>query len=46
MKKLIALIAVIMLAALDHCAFAQKNSTDDYNLRKAYEVLREKNDEE
>lgn len=44
MKRILTLIAVFLLAALGNNAFAQKNSTDDYNLRKAYEVLKENND--
>lgn len=43
MSKVLTLIAVFMLAAMGCNAFAQKNSTDDYNLRKAYEVLKENN---
>ena len=46
MKRILSLIAVYLLAVLGNCAFAQKKSTDDYNLKKAYEVLREKNDED
>lgn len=44
MKRFLTLIAVFLLAALGSNVFAQKNSTDDYNLRKAYEVLKENND--
>ena len=44
MKRILTLIAVFLLAALGSNVFAQKNSTDDYNLRKAYEVLKENND--
>ena len=44
MKRFLTLIAVFLLAALGSNVFAQKNSTDDYNLRKAYEVLKDNND--
>lgn len=44
MKRFITLIAVLVMTALGNNVFAQKNSTDDYNLRKAYEVLKENND--
>mgnify|MGYP001348929894 CR=1 FL=1 len=46
MKKVFTLIAAFMLAALGSNAFAQKNSMDDYNLRKAYEVLKKNNDKD
>ena len=39
MKRFITLIAVLVMTALGNNVFAQKNSTDDYNLRKAYEVV-------
>ena len=44
MKRFLTLIAVFLLAALGSNVFAQKNRPDDYNLRKAYEVLKENND--
>ena len=44
MNRFLTLIAVFLLASLGSNVFAQKNSTDDYNLRKAYEVLKENND--
>lgn len=44
MKRFLTLIAVFLLAALESNVFAQKNSMDNYNLRKAYEVLKENND--
>ena len=44
MNRFLTLIAVFLLASLGSIVFAQKNSTDDYNLRKAYEVLKENND--
>lgn len=46
MKKVFTLFAALIIAAVGNTAFAQKNSTDDYNLRKAYEVLQENNDRE
>ena len=44
MKRILTLIAVFLLAALGSNVFAQKNSTVDYNLLKAYEALKENND--
>ena len=45
MKKIIAIISALLLT-LSFCdAFAQKNTTNDYNLKKAYEVLNEEKDE-
>lgn len=46
MKKIVALLTVTLLTVLSVNAYAQKNKTDnDYNLKKAYEVLQEENDE-
>lgn len=44
MKRIITMIAVVFMTALGWNLYAQKNSTDDYNLRKAYEVLSKDND--
>lgn len=45
MKRFLTLLSAILLTVLGGEAFAQKNkSENDYNLRKAYEVLREEND--
>ena len=46
MKKIVTLLTVTLLTVLSVNAYAQKNKTDnDYNLKKAYEVLQEENDE-
>ena len=46
MKRVLTLLAAILLTVLSDNAFAQKNkSENDYNLKKAYEVLKEENDE-
>lgn len=46
MKRFFAIVSVLTLILLCGKAFAQKNKTDnDYNLQKAYEVLREEGDE-
>lgn len=46
MKRIVTLLAAIVLAILSTNAYAQKNKTeDDYNLKKAYEVLNEEQDE-
>ena len=46
MKKIITILTAILLAALSVNVYAQKNKTDnDYNLKKAYEVLQEEKDE-
>ena len=46
MKKIVPLLTVTLLTVLSVNAYAQKNKTDnDYNLKKAYEVLQEENDE-
>ncbi len=46
MKKIVTLLSVTLLTVLSVNAYAQKNKTDnDYNLKKAYEVLQEENDE-
>lgn len=40
MKKIVTLLTVTLLTVLSVNAYAQKNKTDnDYNLKKAYEVL-------
>lgn len=44
MKRIITMIAVVFMTALGWNLYAQKNSTDDYNLRKAYEALSKDND--
>lgn len=44
MKRFLTLIVVFLLAALESNVFAQKNSMDNYKLRKAYEVLKKNND--
>lgn len=46
MKKIVTPLTVTLLTVLSVNAYAQKNKTDnDYNLKKAYEVLQEENDE-
>lgn len=46
MKKIVTLLTVTLLTVLSVNVYAQKNITDnDYNLKKAYEVLQEENDE-
>lgn len=46
MKKIVTLLTVTLLTVLSVNVYAQKNKTDnDYNLKKAYEVLQEENDE-
>lgn len=45
MKHLLTVISAIMLVLYCGNAFAQKSSTNDYNLKKAYEVLQEEKDE-
>ena len=46
MKRTFAILSALMLTLLCGQAYAQKNKTDnDYNLRKAYEVLNEEKDE-
>ena len=45
MKRIITLLSAILLTFSGASLYAQKTNTDnDYNLRKAYEVLRENND--
>lgn len=45
MKKLISLLSALLLTVTSVSLYAQKTNTgNDYNLRKAYEVLRENND--
>ena len=46
MKRFFSLLAVFMLTVLGNNAFAQKKSTNDYNLQKAYEVLQEQKDKD
>ena len=46
MKRILTLMVAILLAAMSVNAYAQKNNTpNDYNLKKAYEVLNEEKDE-
>lgn len=46
MKHILNLLAALMLATLSVNVYAQKNKTEnDYNLKKAYEVLNEEKDE-
>ena len=46
MKNIVTLLAITLMTILSVDAYAQKNKTDnDYNLKKAYEVLQEENDE-
>lgn len=45
MKQFLTIISAIMLSLFCGNAFAQKSTTDDYNLKKAYEVLNEEKDE-
>lgn len=46
MKRLFSIFAAILLTALSVNVYAQKNKTEnDYNLKKAYEVLNEEKDE-
>lgn len=45
MKQFLTIISAIMLSLFYGNAFAQKSTTDDYNLKKAYEVLNEEKDE-
>lgn len=45
MKQFLTIISAIMLSLFCGTAFAQKSTTDDYNLKKAYEVLNEEKDE-
>ena len=46
MKRIFTLLAAIMLTTLSVNVYAQKNKTEnEYNLKKAYEVLSEENDE-
>ena len=45
MKKIITILSAILLTLACGNVYAQKNSTNDYNLKKAYEVLNEENDE-
>lgn len=39
MKMIIAIISALMLTLFCCNVYAQKNSTSDFNLKKAYEVL-------
>ena len=46
MKRILTLLSAILLTVLSGNVYAQKNNTDnDYNLKKAYEVLNEEKDE-
>ena len=46
MKKTITLLAALLLTLLSGNVYAQKKADNDYNLKKAYEVLNEEKDEE
>lgn len=46
MKRIFTLLSIIILSFVGCNVYAQKNNTEnDYNLKKAYEVLNEENDE-
>jgi len=46
MKKITVILSAILLTVLSGNVYAQKNKTEnDYNLKKAYEVLQEERDE-
>lgn len=45
MKRVITLLSALLLTLMSGDMYAQKNKTDDYNLKKAYEVLNEEKDE-
>ena len=45
MKRIVTIISALMLILFCGNVYAQKNSTNDYNLKKAYEVLNEEKDE-
>ena len=46
MKRILTLMVAILLATMSGNVYAQKNKTEnDYNLKKAYEVLNEEKDE-
>ena len=45
MKRILSLLSVIILATMSVDLGAQKKTENDYNLRKAYEVLKEEEDE-
>lgn len=45
MKRILSLLSVIILATMNVDLGAQKKTENDYNLRKAYEVLKEEEDE-
>ncbi len=45
MKRIITIISALMLTLFCGNVYAQKNSTSDFNLKKAYEVLQEEKDE-
>ena len=46
MKKIVTLLAITLMTILSGNVYAQKNNTaNDYNLKKAYEVLNEEKDE-
>ena len=46
MKRILTLLSALMLTVLNIDVYAQKNKTEnDYNLKKAYEVLNEEKDE-
>ena len=46
MKTIFTILATVLLTTLSFNTYAQKNKTEnDYNLKKAYEVLNEERDE-
>ena len=46
MKRILTMMSAILLMVLSGNVYAQKNKTDnDYNLKKAYEILKEEKDE-
>ena len=46
MKRILTLLSVVVLTVLSNNVYAQKTKTEnDYNLKKAYEVLNEEKDE-
>ena len=45
MKRVITLLSALLLTLMSGDMYAQKNKTDDYNLKKAYEVLNDEKDE-
>ena len=45
MKKVLLTTALLLIMGL-HLCFAQKSQSSDYNLRKAYELLEQKDEKE